>query len=535
MASLLDTVTEAAPSVSQVAQRITGALRAMGGGWVEGEVRSITRHRSGHVYLTLADESASLDACIWRGSVRRCEPLPARGDLVQAHFERVGFYAPYGKTSLIVERLRPTGEGELLRRRAETLARLRAEGLCDPARRKALPTFPRVVGVVAGHDAHAKADVVRQLRQRWPPQAIVFHPAAMQGVQAVGSIIDALGRLQTIDGVDVIIVARGGGSVADLVAFDDERLCRAIFACSVPVITSIGHTKDRPNCDLVAAAFAPVPAKAAEHAIAHSADELLAELDRHVRVLDAVPAALRRRDEQIAALLHHLRVGQRVAELAAGVRAAGELLASRAEIAHRRRALDMAATARALDAVARALSGRAALDTLRDALHAAIGHALASQRGVLDRAADGLDGIARRIPRPEALEVLGAHLGHAAGRVRDKRRDYGRALDRLDTESGRHPRRRLAGQRAELVAEAERLGRAGQRGLTRARERTAHLGAVLDARDARRRGWVLACDEHGPAVTAVAGLTPGEGLRLRFADGSARATIDGITAEGEAT
>ena len=116
--------------------------------------------------------------------------------------------------------------------------------------------------IAARNDANI--DVIQALRERFPPQDIVFCAASVQGVHAVGSVIDALGRLQAVEGVDVIVVARGGGSTADLLAFDDERLCRAIFACAVPVITSIGHTKDRPNCDHVAAAFAPVPAKAAE-------------------------------------------------------------------------------------------------------------------------------------------------------------------------------------------------------------------------------------------------------------------------------
>ncbi|HEY8303546.1 MAG TPA: exodeoxyribonuclease VII large subunit [Solirubrobacteraceae bacterium] len=285
-----DTRTDTVLPVAQVAGRIGGALRRLGDGWIEGEVTSISPHRaSGHVYLTLADESASLDACVWKGRVSRCEPLPAQGDLVQAHYERVDFYAPRGATKLILDRMRPTGDGELLRRRADTLRRLRADGLCDPDRRKPLPAFPRRIGVIAARN-DANVDVIQALRKRFPPQHIVFCAASVQGVRAVGSLIDALARLQSVEGVEVIVVARGGGSTADLLAFDDERLCRAIFACAVPVITSIGHTKDRPNCDHVAAAFAPVPAKAAELAIRYSAAELLDELDRQrtalARVLD---------------------------------------------------------------------------------------------------------------------------------------------------------------------------------------------------------------------------------------------------------
>ena len=179
------------------------------------------------------------------------------------------------------------------------------------------------------------------MRERFPAQNVAFCPAAVQGVEAVGSVIDALGRLQAVHGIDVIIVARGGGSVADLVAFDDERLCRAIFACSVPVITSIGHTKDRPNCDHVAAAYAPVPAKAAEHAISRSAAELLAELERHAVTLAGVSGAVRRRRDDVVAMWQKVRVRQRLTEHATEVLAADELLSSRVDAIYRRREISL--------------------------------------------------------------------------------------------------------------------------------------------------------------------------------------------------
>ncbi|HXC23963.1 MAG TPA: exodeoxyribonuclease VII large subunit [Solirubrobacteraceae bacterium] len=423
MAQGIDTQTDAAAlSVAQLAGRIGGALRALGDGWIEGEITAISLHRSsGHVYLTLADESASLDACIWKGRVSRCAPLPAQGDLVQAHYERVDFYAPRGATKLIVDKLRPTGEGELLRRRAETLRRLQADGLCDPDRRKPLPAFPRRVGVIAAL-GDANIDVIQALRRRFPPQDIVFCPASVQGVHAVGSVIDALGRLQATERVDVIVVARGGGSTADLLAFDDERLCRAIFACAVPVITSIGHTKDRPNCDHVAAAYAPVPAKAAELAIRHSAVELLEELDRH--------------------------------------------------------------------------------------------------RTALVRVFD----------RPRAkVERMGELLHSSRARVTRKRLDLIAALDRRSAEAIRELRRRVAMQRQAVDRDTNRLGPAAERLLTRRAERVGALGAVLDAKDFRRRGWVMATNADGDPMRSIEKLHPAETLRLSFADGDATATITDVT------
>jgi exodeoxyribonuclease VII large subunit len=416
-----ETHTDTALSVAQVAGRIDGALRGLGDGWIEGEVTAISVHRaSGHVYLTLADESASLDACIWKGRASRCQPLPTQGDLVQAHYERIGFYAPRGATKLILDRVRPTGDGELLRRRAETLRRLRTDGLCDDDRRKPLPAFPRRVGVIAAR-SDANIDVIQALRRRFPPQDIVFCAASVQGVHAVGSVIDALGRLQSTYGIDTIVVARGGGSTADLLAFDDERLCRAIFACAVPVITSIGHTKDRPNCDHVAAAFAPVPAKAAELAIRYSAAELLDELDR-----------------------------------------------------------DRTALARVLD-------------------------------------------------RPRLMvERMGELLQGSRARVTRKRLDLIAALDRRSAEAMRELRRRLVTQRQAVDRDTGRLGPAAERMLGRHAERVAALGAVIDAKDFRRRGWVMATDKRGRPIESVAGLHPADTVGLSFADGHATATITDV-------
>ena len=428
MEQTIDAQTQTPLSVAQLASRVGGALRELGDGWVEGEVTQINLHRgSGHVYLTISDESASLDACIWRGRVERCQPLPAQGELVQAHYERIDFYAPRGATKLIVDRLRPTGEGELLRRRAQTLERLRADGLCDPERRKALPAFPRRVGVIAARN-DANVDVIQALRKRFPPQDIVFCEASVQGVRAVGSLIDALGRLQSLPDLDTIVIARGGGSTADLVAFDDERLCRAIFACAKPVITSIGHTKDRPNCDRVAAAFAPVPAKAAELAIRHSAAELEQELERH-------------RDQ-----------------------------------------------------------------------------------------------LSRVLARPrETVERLGSLLAACGSRVTRKRLDLLAALDRRAAEALRELQRRLADRRTGIEADAARLQPAAARLLDRRAERLQALAAVIDAKDFRRRGWAMVCDERGGALASAAELAAGERLHLHFADGRAVARIEDVQTGGETT
>jgi exodeoxyribonuclease VII large subunit len=477
VANATDTQTESALPVAQVAGRIGGALRALGDGWIEGEVSSISPHSSGHVYLTLADESASLDACIWKGRVARCSPLPVKGDLIQAHYERVDFYAPRGTTKLILDRVRPTGEGELLRRRAETLHRLRADGLCDPDRRKPLPMFPRRVGVIAARN-DANIDVIQALRRRFPPQDILFCSASVQGVRAVGSVIDALGRLQAVPDVDVIIVARGGGSTADLLAFDDERLCRAIFACAVPVITSIGHTKDRPNCDHVASAFAPVPAKAAELAICYSADELLEELDRH-------RLSLRRGIERISSLR------DRLGEIWAGVRPLRTLRTIAQDIGRH----------------GQLVSSRAERGLLRlDA--------------ELTRATQTLDAT-RGMPM-QSIELLATRLDSVGARAEGKQQNLLAAIDRRILEAEVDVRARMNRRAEDLMRSGERLRPIADRVVAHERQRVDALVAVLQAKDFRRNGWTVATGLEGEPIKSVTQLTVGQELTLHLADGKAR-------------
>jgi exodeoxyribonuclease VII large subunit len=522
------TTTQQSLSVTQVAHRIDGALRDLGDGWIEGEIRSITQHRSGHIYLTLADEDSNLDACIWKGRAKRCLPLPKQGDLVQAHYERIDFYAPRGATKLIVDEIRPTGEGELLRRRAEVLRRLQADGLCDEQRRKPLRGFPRRVGVIAAQSSDAKVDVIRHLRERLPSQDIVFCAAAVQGVEAVGSVIDALGRLQAIDDVDVIVIARGGGSVADLIAFDDERLCRAIFACAVPVITSIGHTKDRPNCDHVAAAFAPVPAKAAEYAIAHSVERLLEDFDRYLADLATVGGMVGRRSEQVADCWRQIRPSQRIAGLSEAVSGASDLLSSRAQSTYRKHELALTDSARTLARLSAKLPRGETLNDVRERLRHAAATALRTQISALDAHDAALTAATQQIPGPATLDVCGAHLANMASRVRERRRDYGRALDRMAADAQRDVRRRFIAENGDLDSEARALRSVTEHGFARARERVAHLGALASAKDFRNRGWVLACDENNDAVRGLADLQTGSALQLQFADGQAGVTVEHI-------
>lgn len=457
-------------SVSAVAGAISRLLASAPDGWIEGEVRQINVNaNSGHCYLTLADEDASLDAIIWRSDITNCRPLPKAGDLVQAHWRNINFYARRGQTSLIIDELQATGEGELLRRRQQTLARLQADGLCDTRNHKALLPFPRVVGVIAGENSDAQVDVVRALQKRFPPQNILFTPALVQGVDAVGSIIDALGRLQDQPGVDTIVLARGGGSVADLAAFDDERLCRAIFACAVPVITSIGHTQNRPNCDHVGAAYAPVPAAAAELAIAHSAEDLLAELERSRHQLAAeVASTLDVALAEIERLREHLQAVPGLAFYHLQLTNHKEVLATRPHLAlQQQRGCLTAVTA-----------------TLMSLLIAAL----------------------RQLPSAHALDVYATQLQAVTAQLHQRIGNYQRSFLRLHALGSRDLKRQLHLDREHL----------------------AQTLALLEAKDFRALGYALVSDTSGKAVKSVAGLHTGEGLRLRFADGAAATVITTI-------
>lgn len=281
-------------SVSEIGLAIKRSMHALGSGVVEAEIRKINVANSGHWYIDLADEHSVIGAVVWSSVARGIDAPPKQGDLVQAQYDKIDFYPPHGKVQLHLTSLSPTGEGELLRRRQETINRLKDEGLTDPARKPPLPRFPRRVGLIAGQDSDAAKDVITALRRRFAPVPITFCPALVQGVAAPASLMAAIATLNQTQAVDVIIVARGGGSVSDLAAFDDEALCRAIFASPVPVITSIGHTKDHPVCDYVSAAFAEVPARSAELAIAASSEEALAEIGR---AEDSLSAVRRRFDE----------------------------------------------------------------------------------------------------------------------------------------------------------------------------------------------------------------------------------------------
>ncbi len=231
--------------------------------WVEGEVSNFTRASSGHCYFTLKDAGAQIGCVMWRSIAQLQRYLPANGDQVLAH-GRVGVYETGGRYQLYADHLEPAGLGSLYLEFERLKARLLAEGLFAPERKRPLPRFPRRIGLVTSPAAAALRDIVTVLRRRYPLAELLLAPTLVQGEGAPAQIVAALQALAERGRVDVIIVARGGGSLEELWAFNDERVVRAIAGSPVPVICGVGHETDVSLADFAADVRAPTPSAAAE-------------------------------------------------------------------------------------------------------------------------------------------------------------------------------------------------------------------------------------------------------------------------------
>ncbi|MBK9383492.1 MAG: exodeoxyribonuclease VII large subunit [Planctomycetes bacterium] len=290
-------------SVSQLTGRLRHELaQRFAHVGVRGEIGEWTRASSGHVYFSLKDATARLSAVIWRSAAARLAPRDlAVGTEVIAH-GRIDVYAPRGTYALQVERLAIAGRGDLHARFEQLKATLRARGWFDPERKRPLPRIPRSIGVVTSPGGAALHDFLETLLERFPCVAVAIHPARVQGEGAAAEIAAAVRALDRRGGFDVIVVTRGGGSLEDLWAFNEEPVARAIFECSVPVVSGVGHETDITIADLVADVRAKTPTEAAVLIAPRRAD-LLAELDRlQARAWRAVRERLDRARREVEAL-----------------------------------------------------------------------------------------------------------------------------------------------------------------------------------------------------------------------------------------
>lgn len=252
--------------------------------WVEGEIANYTRAASGHCYFTLKDAEAELRCVMWRGQAALLRWQPTQGDRVEAHgyisvYERGGAYQFYAET------LERSGVGALWQQFEELRARLEAEGLFDPARKRTtLPRWPKRIGVVTSPTGAAFQDILHVLQARYPLVEVVLSPSLVQGAEAPKTLVQAIEALNQLPDIDLVIVARGGGSVQDLWAFNDEGVARAIAASRAPVISGVGHEVDFTIADFVADVRAPTPTAAAALATPDQA-ELRAQLGGMVNAL----------------------------------------------------------------------------------------------------------------------------------------------------------------------------------------------------------------------------------------------------------
>lgn len=244
--------------------------------WVQGEISNLSRPTSGHLYFTLKDSRAALRCVIWKGNALRIRFGLQNGMAVEAH-GAIGIYERDGQYQLYIDGVRPAGEGLLFREFVRLKAQLEAEGLFDSERKRLIPQRPRCVGIITSPTGAALQDMLNTLRLRYPLVDVVVSPCAVQGEAAPDEIVAALGRLCLFAQPDVIIVARGGGSLEDLWAFNDERVVRAVAAAPVPVISGIGHETDFTLVDFASDLRAPTPTGAAVAAVPDRA-ELQADL-----------------------------------------------------------------------------------------------------------------------------------------------------------------------------------------------------------------------------------------------------------------
>ena len=440
---------------------------------LRGELSKVTHHGNGHVYLTIKDDKAAIDGVIWKGSVRGLGVRPEHG-LEVIVTGKITTYPAGSRYQIVIDSMEAAGVGALLAQLERLKARLAGEGLFEASRKRPLPTMPAVVGVITSPTGAVIRDILHRIRERWPCHVLVW-PVVVQGdqaaVQVAGAIrgFNALTPGGAVPRPDIIIVARGGGSVEDLWAFNDETLARTAAASDLPLISAVGHETDTTLIDFVSDRRAPTPTAAAE-----IATPVLGELRALVSDYD------RRLNRSGARLIEDRRT--RLVSAARALPRPADLLA----LAQQR--FDIAA-------------GR---------LDAALGRNTAVHAQALLRVT------ARLSP-----EALGRQRQIKADRLTDLSR-------RLDLAARRAPDR--VAEHARLPALWTRLNSAGERRLRRDEDRLANLEKLRQSLNPRRPldlGFALVRKADRSIVRSAASLGPGDWVSLQFGDGDRNAVIDG--------
>ncbi|MCR9164749.1 MAG: exodeoxyribonuclease VII large subunit [Nannocystaceae bacterium] len=456
------------PPVISVSQLVQGVNRLLELRFprlcVEGEVSGLRIVASGHAYFTLKDDFASVPVTMWRSNVERQAFEMHDGQLLRV-FGNVGLYLKSGKFQLYAERCEPAGLGARMQELEALKRRLQEEGLFDPARKRPLPRWPRRIGVVTSGHGAAIHDILKVARRRCPSR-ILLASAVVQGPDAPRTIIAGIERLCRFDDIDVIIVGRGGGSVEDLWAFNDERLARTIAKSPIPIVSAVGHEVDVSVSDMVADVRAATPSHAAELVVPDRGEleHRLATLERRMaRGIERAALNVRARlDGDRGRLLGH---GQRL------------VVPGRARLRQLERRLSAVHPRAKVSADAQRLTGL---------------------RARLERAGGALSGEARARfeAAHEGLHALGSQLGSA---------------ERARLESA--------------YSRLERGGRAiGERGRLRLTKAAASLHA-LSPLSVLARGYSVVTNAQGAALTRAGEVAPGDAVQIRLSSGALAATV----------
>ena len=396
-----------APRVVLTVSDLTASLRQLlettfAEVWVEGELSNTKIWNTGHLYFTLKDGAAQIKGVMFRSALRYLKFKPEDGLHVVVR-GRVSVYEPKGEYQLVGEHMEPHGLGALQLAFDQLKKKLAAEGLFEATRKRSLPALPRRIGIVTSIDGAALRDIIRVLRRRYPNAHLVIAPSRVQGEDAAGEIVRALRQIGRIRGVDVVILGRGGGSLEDLWAFNEEKVARAIVACPVPVISAVGHETDYTIADFVADLRAPTPSSAAELVVRRK-DDFCGHIDRlGDRLTSTMRARLGRLESRLHALLarpgfagHRGRIvmrGRHAGELTAALRHA--MVAGNARRARRLEQLRRALAQ--FDSRHRLAAGRARLTGAESRLAKTMTHRMydaKSRFGSLTTRLDGLSPLA---------------------------------------------------------------------------------------------------------------------------------------------
>ncbi len=467
-------------SVSELAFALKRTLEdSYGHVRLRGELSKVTRHASGHVYLSIKDDKACIDGVIWK-TTRGIAVRPEQGMEVIVT-GKVTTYPARSSYQLVIETLEPAGVGALLARLEQLKAKLAEEGLFAPERKRALPAMPRTIGVVTSPTGAVIRDILHRIRDRWPCRIVVW-PVVVQGEAASAQVAAAVRGFDAlpqeggpVPRPDLVIVARGGGSVEDLWPFNDEALARAVAACSLPVISAVGHETDTTLIDFVSDRRAPTPTAAAEMATPVRAELIAYVADGGRRIDRCVHVRLERGRDRLAAAARGL---PRPADVLA-------LASQRYDLAAGRLGAALARNAAVHERELARTAGRLSPTLL--------------QRSVALRV--------------ERVADLATRLDRAAGRAGE-----------------------AAAHRARLPQLGARLNAAARRRLARSAERLAAADALLRSLDPDgplERGFARVHQADGRLARRAADLAAGEAVSLRFKDAARGAIVDGGTAAAD--